>query len=169
MSVELVLLDAGQLNARVSRVIDYLDHFGDVRVTDDGARRQRRRIEWLLAAPGEPDAVDQVVGLYREYYDRHVEAWVLAKYTYDYLDKVHSRRFAYHMHPLTVGGPPIPHAHCDVLDVSVTQGVDEDQGHFRATEVELMEANQEFMAIYASGHPPDCAGLRPLQIRRDWG
>lgn len=167
MSVELVPLEAGQLNARISRLTDYLDHFGDVRVTDAGARGQRRLVEWFLAAPGEPGIYDQVVGLYRESYDRRGEDWMIAKYTYDYLDKVHSRRFAYHMHPITVGGPLIPHAHCDPLDLDVIQGVEQDRGHYRATEVELTEANHEFMTLYASGRPPDCAGLRPLLVRRD--
>ncbi len=166
MSVELVPLETGQLNARIYRLADHLDHWGDLRVTDDGGNLPRRRVEWFLAAPGEPGVYDQVIGLYREYYDRDGGDWLIFKYTYEYLDKVHGRRLAYHMH--RIGGVLTAHAHCGGLDISVVQGVDDDEerDHFRATEVDLLEANHEFMTMYASALPPDCSGLRPLRVDR---
>jgi len=36
--------------------------------------------------------------------------------------------------------------------------------HFRAYEVDLLEAHEEFAALYASGRAIDCAGLRPLRV-----
>lgn len=35
---------------------------------------------------------------------------------------------------------------------------------FRAYEVDLLEAHEEFAALYASGRAFDCAGLRPLHL-----
>ena len=169
MPVVLEPLTSGQLSTRLAKLTDHLDYFGDVRVTDHGERQPRRRIEWFLAAPGVPGVHDEVVGLYRETYDRDGADWRIAKYTYEYLDKLHQRRLAYHLHPMASGGPLVPHAHCGVLEVSVLEMSvfeEEDRDHFRATEVDLTEANDEFMTLYASGLAPDCHRFRPLAVPR---
>jgi hypothetical protein len=166
MPVELVALTPGQVNTRKHMLANHLDHFGDVRVTDLGERQAIRSIEWMVEAPGVPGVNDEVIALYREVYALDGTDWLISKYTYEYLDKLHNARLAYHMHPLKVGGPLVPHAHCGVLDLSEL-GIEEiDHSHFRAVELDLREANDEFMTLYASGNPPDCTGMRPLTVPR---
>jgi hypothetical protein len=166
MPVELVALTPGQVNARKTKLADHLDHFGDVRVTDLGERQSIRSIQWMVEAPGVPGVSDEVIGLYREVYVLDGTDWLISKYTYEYLDKIHNMRLAYHMHPLRAGGPLVAHAHCGVLDLSQLGGEEIDHNHFRAVEVDLREANDEFMTLYASGEPPPCNSMRPLTVPR---
>ena len=162
-------LTPGELAERMHRLADDLNHFGDVTVTDKGERTGRRRIEYFLAAPGVPGVHDEVVGRYRETFSRTGHEWLFAKYTYEYLDKIHNRRLAYHLHPLERGGPLVAHAHCGALSLGALDESDdgETHEHLRAVAVSLTEANGEFMACYFARRPPDCAAFRPLQVPRE--
>jgi hypothetical protein len=163
---QVVPLTAGELNERISKLTDHLDHFGDVKVTDLGQARGRRRIEYFLAAPGVPDMHDEVVGLYREWFQSDGDDWEFVKYTYEYLDKLHGMRLAYHLHSLR--GLLVPHAHCGRLTTSALDEPDDDEadGHLRAVPVELKEANGAFMQLYANERPPDCSSFLPLALPR---
>lgn len=167
--LEIVRLTSGELTERMHRLADHLDHFGDVRVTDRGERTGRRRIEYFLAAPGVPGIHDEVVGLYRETFTRVGRDWRFIGYTYEYLDKIHDKRLAYHLHPLVRSGPLVAHAHCGVLSLGALEETDEGEthGHLRAVAVALTEANGEFMACYFARRPPDCGAFRPLEVPRE--
>lgn len=156
-----VALSDGQLRNRRAKITDYLDSFGDVRVEDVGGAGSRRLIQFVLAAPGYPCAVE-IAALYREYYRRdRTGRWSLAKYTYEYRDYVRNARLAYHLHGL--GGPRlVPHAHCE----REAEPDDEEAGHLRATAFDLVEANTQFMRLHAADAVPDCGAFLPLEIRR---
>jgi hypothetical protein len=152
----------GELNDRFDRIVGYLDHWGDVIARDAGAERGRRVLEFQLVAPGD-DLEAEVNALFREYYRRdRSRDWVLAKYTYEYIDLVRSWRLAFHLHPLA-GTLPIAHAHCepgtDLSSVEVGP-------HLRAIEYDLREANAEFMRLYAADRLPDCDAFLPLRVER---
>lgn len=155
-------LTDGELRRRRDRLTDYLDAWGDLRVEDLGGAGNRRLLQFVLEAPGGSLPIE-VKATYREYYRRRRDGdWDIAKYHYEYLDVARTRRFAYHLHDLGVRGL-VAHAHCedaaDLLD-------DEGTHHFRAVELDLREAHEEFMRLWASDTEPDCRTLRPLEIPR---
>ena len=157
-----VALESGRLRHRRDRIADAIDAWGDLEVLDVGAATDVRMLEFRLLAPGTSLPVE-VEAIYREYYRRtNRDRWSLAKYTYEYLDRVRGHRLAYHLH--VVGeGQAVPHAHCETLATMST----EDRHHLRAVEIELREAHEEFMRLYAAGVPPDCAAFRPLALPLD--
>lgn len=150
-----------QLNQRINRLVDFLDVWGDLTVGDAGGALDRRLLEFALEAPGEGLPV-QIRARYREYYRRGKRGWDLAKYTYEYLDVVRSRRLAYHLHDIGPGAL-VPHAHCE--DASAL-GNEESPHHLRATELDMREAHEEFMHLWASDVAPDCTAYRPLEVVR---
>ena len=155
-------LTAARLRRRRDRIADFLDVWGDLQVTDYGAAGKRRSIEFALEAPGRDLPVD-VKARYREYYRlRSSGGWRLAKYHYEYLDVVHGKRLAYHMHDIG-RRRLVPHAHCGpAADLSE----DESPHHLRAIELDLREAHQLFMALYAAEREPDCGTFLPLDLPR---
>jgi hypothetical protein len=166
VTAESVPYETGQLNDRVHRVAEYLNHYGDVTYAD-ATTRGLRKVAWRLAAPrGVPQKDEQVVGIYRESYLPDRRGLLLVRYTYEYHDKVHDRRFAYHMHPLPGSAEPIVHAHCGPLSQREDPDEERPGSHLRAIEVDVVEANDEFMTCYATGLEPDCVGLLPLQVPR---
>ena len=157
----LVALSDAQLRNRRSKITDYLDSFGDVRVEDLGGGGPRQLLQFTLVAPGYPCEVD-VTALYREYYRRtRAGSWDIAKYTYEYRDYLRNARLAYHLHDLG-GRQLMAHAHCE----AEAEPEDEEAGHLRATAFDLVEANTQFMRLYAADAAPDCGALLPLEIRR---
>jgi hypothetical protein len=154
-------LPDAQLRGRRSKITSYLDSFGDVRVEDLGGGGSRRLLQFSLVAPGYPCSVE-VTALYREYYRRNrAGLWDAAKYTYEYRDYVRNARLAYHLHDLG-GRQLVAHAHCE----NEAEPEDEEAGHLRATEYDLVEANTLFMRLYAADAAPDCSAFLPLEIRR---
>lgn len=131
-----------------------LDDLGDVHVEDTGKRDSVRRLEVEVDAPRAPFAA-RARFRYVEWWDRDGRGWRLVKHQYDYLDRVHRGRLAYHRHDLS-GEPDLPHIHCE------PSGKPPSAPHFRSYEVDLLEAHEEFAALYASGRAIDCAGLRPI-------
>ena len=152
----------GQLRDRRGRLADFLDAWGDLQVLDLGGDRDRRLLEFSLEAPGH-DLPVEIRARYGEYYRRRGGRWLLAKYHYEYLDVAHGARLAYHLHDI---GPRrlVAHAHCDD---ATTLATSEGKHQLRAVELDLREAHMQFMRLYASNVPPDCAALLSLEIRRD--
>ena len=160
-----MVLTSGQLRRRRDRIEAYLDVWGDLRIADDGAAGDRRLLEFTLDAPGQ-DLPVEITARYAEYYRRRTPgSWILAKYHYEYLDIGHRRRLAYHMHD--VGSRAlVPHAHCErATELDVGEG----PHHLRAVELELREAHERFMRLYASGRAADCDAFLPLELPRDRG
>lgn len=156
-------LTSGQLRKRRDRIEDYLDVWGDLRITDDGAAGDRRLIEFALEAPGQ-DLPVEIRARYAEYYRRQPSGdWLIAKYHYEYLDIGHRRRLAYHMHDIG-SRVLVPHAHCEPA-TELEEG--ESPHHLRAVELDLREAHEQFMGLYAAGREPDCGAFLPLEVPRE--
>ena len=156
-------LTSGQLRRRRDRIEAYLDVWGDLRITDDGAATRRRLLEFTLEAPGQ-DLPAEIRARYAEYYRRGSSGdWSLAKYHYEYLDIGHRRRLAYHMHDIGTR-LLVPHAHCGPA-TELDRG--EGPHHLRAVELDLREAHERFMGSYAAGRVPDCGSLLPLEVPRE--
>lgn len=86
---------------------------------------------------------------YREVYRPAGKAlWDLAVYAYEYRTTDGGRR-AYHLHDREF------HAHCvDPRDPGRSH-------HYRATEIDLFEAHDEFRSLYLSQTGVSCGDLRP--------
>ena len=155
-------LTDGQIRSRRERLTDFLDAWGDLRVRDLGGDRERRLLEFSLEAPGH-DLPVEIRARYGEYYRRRSGRWLLVKYHYEYLDIARGARLAYHLHDI---GPRrlVAHAHCDD---ATTLATNEGKHQLRAVELDLREVHMQFMQLYASNVPPDCAAFLPLEIRRD--
>ena len=154
---------SGQLRKRRDRIEDYLDVWGDLRITDDGAAGDRRLIEFALEAPGQ-DLPVEIRARYAEYYRRQRSGdWLIAKYHYEYLDIGHRRRLAYHMHDIG-SRVLVPHAHCEPA-TALAEG--ECPHHLRAVELDLREAHEQFMGLFAAGREPDCGAFLPLEVPRE--
>lgn len=139
---------------RRASVLAILDHLGDVEVIDSGRGRRYRLLRFEVAAPGLGLAIEGTF-IYAEWYQRVTRGWRLTRYHYDYLDRRHGGRLGYHWHSLTRRSP-VFHAHCEHrLGVRTVD-------HYRAYEVDLLEAHQEFARLYARGESISCSGFRPL-------
>lgn len=145
-----------QRKARVSKILDDL---GDVRVEDNGRRDSIRHFETEVDAP-RPPLETKARFRYLEWWSRDGPGWRTVKYHYDYIDLTDQSRLAYHRHDLA-GAPDVPHIHCQ------PSGGRPSARHFRAYEVDLLEAHDEFAALYATGRAIDCAGLRPLRAAEE--
>lgn len=155
-----------QLRVRRNRLTDFLDAWGDLAVADIGSRTNARMLEFVLECPG-AELPAEVHARYREYYRREQgSGWDLAKYAYEYIDVNRSRRLAYHMHDI---GPRhrVPHAHCEGAKSLAGERSRDDRHQLRMVELDLREAHEEFMRLWAADRAPDCARFRPLDIRRD--
>lgn len=111
-------------------------------------------LRFEVDAPGQGLAT-QATFVYAEWYRRVAQGWRLARYQFDYVDRLRGARLGYHWH--SVGGRHwLHHAHCE--ERLGKPAAD----HYRAYEVDLLEAHQEFVSLYAAEQPVDCSGLRPL-------
>ena len=155
-------LSDGAIRTRRDRLADFLDVWGDLQVADYGSAVERRLLAFTLDAPGQ-DLPVEIKARYREYYRRgRPGGWHLAKYDYEYFDVARGKRLAYHLHDI---GPRrlVAHAHCeDATDLAEAEG----SHHLRAIEVDLREAHEEFMRLWASDTAPDCRRFLPLGITR---
>jgi hypothetical protein len=165
MADQLVDLTDAQLRARRDRLTDVLDAWGDLVVSDIGVQTDTRLLEFALECPGLALPIE-VKTRYREYYRRATgSGWDLAKYHYEYLDVVRSTRLAYHLHDI---GPRklVPHAHCGEAKSLPSDRPRDDRHQLRAVELDLREAHEEFMRLWAADRGPDCTDFRPLEISR---
>ena len=150
------LRDDHAFEQRKATILAILDGLGSPSLEDTGRADAllRFRVEVDIAeAPSSTDARFR----YLEWWSRDGRGWRLVRYQYDYFDRVHRSRLAYHRHDLA-GKPELLHIHCE------PSGRPPSARHFRAYEVDLLEAHDEFAALYASGRAIDCAGLRPLRV-----
>ena len=165
MADQLVDLTDVQLRARRDRITDFLDAWGDLAVTDMGAHTDSRLLEFALECPGLA-LTTEIKARYREYFRRGPRGgWDLAKYHYEYLDLARSTRLAYNLHAIGLR-PLVPHAHCDEATSLPGDRSRDDRHRLRAVELDLREAHEEFMRLWAADRAPDCAGFRPLEISR---
>jgi hypothetical protein len=153
------LRDDDAFEQRKATVLAILDDLGPIRDEDSGKLNEIRRFGVELDAP-EPPLASRARFRYLEWWSRDGRGWQLGRYQYDYFDRVDRARLAYHRHNLP-GGPNMLHRHCEPPDRSPSAP------HFRAYEVDLLEAHEEFAALYVSGRPINCAGLRPLQVTEE--
>lgn len=142
---------------RKATIIAVLDSLGDLEVEDAGKAGSRRHLGFRAEAPGSGLSTEALFR-YEEWFRRDgAGAWALAKYQYDYVDLGRGARLAYHRHAI---GPlsDVIHAHCEAPDRPPAAD------HFRAYELDLLEAHEEFVRLYAAEEPIDCRGLRPLAV-----
>jgi hypothetical protein len=105
---------------------------------------------------------------YKEWWGRDGHGWRLDKYRYDYVDRLRGGRLAYHYHDLP-GRRAVLHAHCESPAASADVAGSVAVSHFRAFDVDLLEAHDEFVTLFASDTPIDCTGLRPLaRLTQPW-
>ena len=152
------LRDDHAFEQRKATILAILDDLGSPSLEDTGKAGVLRRFQVevdVAAAPFSTDARFR----YLEWWSRDGRGWRLVRYHYDYFDRVHRGRLAYHRHDLA-GEPDLPHIHCE------PSGRPLSAPHFRSYEVDLIEAHEEFAALYASGRAIDCAGLRPIHPLR---
>jgi hypothetical protein len=149
------LHDDHAFEQRKATVAAILDDLGPIRDEDSGKRDEVRRLEIALDTP-EPPLVVRARFRYLEWWNRDGRGWRKTKYQYDYIDLIDQSRLAYHRHDLA-DEPDVPHIHCQ------PSGGRPSARHFRAYDVDLLEAHEEFAALYATGRAIDCAGLRPLR------
>lgn len=150
------MTDIGQhrFEQRKTTVLTVLDHLGEVEVIDSGRARRDRRLRFAVAAPGH-GLPDEAGFVYVEWYQRVSRGWRLIRYQYDYFDRRRGGRFAYHWHALRRRAA-VHHAHCEeTFGAAVSP-------HYRAYELSLLEAHEEFVALYAADASIDCSALRPL-------
>ena len=142
-------LDDHAFEQRKATLIAKLDDLGDVNSDDSGARTETRRLELVAAVPG--GGLEALAELdYVEFFRRTPAGrWVPVRYAYEYREQPGPGRRAYHWHDERF------HAHC------VDRGRPQRDHHFRATEVDVFEAHDEFVRIYAAGEPVTCDDLRP--------
>ena len=159
-----VVLTDGQVHQRIDRLTAYLDAWGDLIVSDSGRRTQRRLLEFRLEAPGAALPVE-VRLMYRECYRRGRDGWDIAKYHYEYLDVTRGKRLGYHLHDIGSRNL-VPHAHCQEA-VDLEWETAEGPHHLRALELDLREAHEEFMKLWAGDRSPDCESFRPLDVPRE--
>ena len=141
--------DDHALEQRKATLVAKLDDLGDVTVDDIGALTGARRLDVVVAAPGL--GLQPIVEFaYSEIFSRGARRrWSLVRYVYEYREQPGPGRRAYHWHDDRF------HAHC------VDRVWPERDHHFRATEVDLFEAHEEFVRLYASGARVSCDDLRP--------
>lgn len=144
-----LVLDDHQVEQRKARLVAKLEAFGDVTLSDVPRARRRRLIEVRADAPG-LDLPPLASFKYREAYDHHRDRWHRIAYGYEFLDRAHGGRRAYHWHDASF------HAHC------VEPQQRPADPHFRAVPMDVFEAHDEFARIYLSGGPIRCDDLHPL-------
>lgn len=149
------LRDDHAFEQRKATVSAILDDLAPIWHDDGGKLEDVRRFEIELETP-EPPLAPWARFRYLEWWSRDGRGWRLTKYQYDYLDVMNRSRLAYHRHDLS-GAADMLHSHC------VPPNQPRPATHFRAYEVDLLEAHEEFAALYAGGRVIDCSGFRPLR------
>ncbi len=139
---------------RKTTILTVLDHIGEAILVDSGRSERDRLLRFEVQAPGHGLTIDATF-IYVEWFHRVARGWRMTRYQYDYLDRHRHGRLAYHWHSVT-RRRGVHHVHCEErLGATPSE-------HFRAYEVDLLEAHDEFVGLYAAGTAIDCSGLRPL-------
>ena len=148
-------LDEHAFEQRKATIIAILAGVGDLDVEDSGRRGPERRFTVRADAPGD-GYFGRASFDYHEWFVRGMEGWRIDRYHYDFIDRVHGGRLAFHLHEL---GPGRRRAHVHCEPAARMPSI----SHFRAYEVDLLEAHDDFLGLFASETPIDCTGLRPLR------
>ena len=146
-----LVLDDHRLGQRKATLVAKLEALGEVTVADVPRARRRRLVEVLAEAPG-TDLPRLASFEYREALERARGGWRLLAYAYEFLDRAHGARRAYHWHDTSY------HAHCVEPGRRGTR-------HYRALPMDVFEAHDEFARLYLSGEQIRCDDLRPAL---DW-
>lgn len=139
---------------RIAFTSSILNATGQLRFEDVGRKSRQRYVRFDVEAPG-ASLAPLARFKYEEWYERDQTGWRLSRYHYDYLDQVRAGRLGYHWHRLN-GREPVHHAHCEQPDHGPADP------HYRFYEMDLLEAHEEFVRLYASEGAVDCSSLRPL-------
>ena len=153
----MTLLSPHAYEQRVIQLETRLDHLGLTSITLSGTRH--RHIRAVAIAPGVAGLPDLARFAYEEWFLwLSGQSLVRVKYNYNYFDLAAGASRGYHLHELSPGGGPVPHAKCASLD-----GIGDPNAHYFAYEVDLWAAHDEFERQYAAGQPIDCRGLIALR------
>lgn len=140
---------------RKATIITILGNVGELNIDDSGRRGSDRRFAVQVDAPG--DGFPSLALFdYHEWFVNVDDGWRIDRYHYDFIDRVQGGRLAYHLHEVGAERRRA-HVHCEPAAGKPSIS------HFRAYEVDLLEAHEEFLGLFASGTPIDCSGLRPLR------
>ncbi len=146
------------LHQRTTTIQSVLEAIGSVEFEDAGGQAAIRRQRWLVTVPGVLDLADEALLKYEEWFEADGRAWLLLRYHFDFFDLTRGGRFAYHLHDLP-GRGVVPHIHCRPAGSEPKAA---QVAHYRAYEIDLLEAHERFAAILAAGAPIICVGLLPL-------
>ncbi len=137
---------------RKATLIAKLDALGDVTIDDARPRPALRVLDVRAEAPGF-DLARAAAFEYREAFRLSGGGrWEIARYVYEYREVPGPGRRAYHWHDERF------HAHC------VSAGSPDRSQHYRATEIEVFEAHDEFARLYATEARVRCDDLRPALV-----
>jgi hypothetical protein len=149
------LLDDHAFEQRKATIIAILAGVGDLDIDDSGRRGPERRFAVRVDAPGD-GYPSRALFDYHEWFVKGGDGWRIDRYHYDFIDRVDRGRLAFHLHEL---GPGRRRAHVHCEPAARMPSI----SHFRAYEVDLLEAHDDFLGLFASETPIDCTGLRPLR------
>lgn len=124
-----------------------LDRAGDLEIEEDETAAVRE-FQLIVTAPGHELPRAATFG-YSERFEHDRSLWRLTRYLYEYREDPPPGRLAYHWHDDSL------HAHC------VERGGTAADHHYRAHEVTLFEAHEEFARLYIRGERVRCESLRP--------
>lgn len=147
-------LSGQALGQRRATLTAKLDDLGDVTVDDNTARRRIRGLRITMIAPGGEMAMSAAFEYEEIYRHASTSQWELAGYAYEYRDVARGGRRAYHLHD------GVFHAHC------VDPTAHRRDHHYRAPEMDVYEAHDEFRRLYVTGLTVRCDDLRPALVRR---
>jgi hypothetical protein len=139
---------------RIATVVAILDAVGDLDLTDDTRRKGRAR-HLMFEANAPAVGLQAATFRYEEWWDHSRTRYLLSRYHYGYWDPANGGMLAYHWHAIR-GRNPIYHAHCQPPAGSSAGP------HFRYYQMDLLEAHEEFVRLYAADRLIECSGLRPL-------
>lgn len=132
---------------RKQRLIARLDRLGDLDI-EEAEAPATRKVQLVVTAPGHALPVTATFD-YVERFVRDGSFWRITGYRYEYREAPPPGRIAYHWHDERF------HAHC------VERGRAVADHHYRAHEVTVFEAHDEFTRLYTQGEPVGCGHLRP--------
>jgi len=149
------VLDNHAFEQRKATIIAILGHVGELNIDDSGRRGTDRRFAVQVDAPGD-GYPSRAFFNYHEWFVKGDDGWRIDRYHHDFIDRVDGGRLAFHLHDLGPGRRRA-HVHCEPATGMTNIS------HFRAYEVDLLEAHDEFLGLFASETPIDCSGFRPLR------
>jgi hypothetical protein len=137
----------GTFAQTLDEIAKRLANHGDVDAKDDGSATRRRRVSFLVAAPGY-GAPTVAIFEYRERYRRMAEGWLREAYAFEYRPVTPRSRRAHHQH-----GTWGIHQHCEPPG-------EHSREHYEDVERLLELTLEEFGGMYERAELIRCVGLR---------